>query len=466
MVAGECQTGNKNNYDDDAKLKDAPPPLDEGDIALLKSYGLGPYSNSIKTIEEEIKKHQQKVKELIGIKESDTGLSPPSMWDLVGDKQMMSEEAPLQVARCTKIISSEESDENNGITGSAAPPAAGAGATAAAAAAAVAPNKYVINVKQIAKFVVGLGEKVAPTDIEEGMRVGVDRSKYSIQIPLPPKIDPTVSLMTVEDKPDVTYDDVGGAKEAIEKLREVLEMPLLHPERFVSLGIEPPKGVLLYGPPGTGKTLTARAVANRTDACFIRVIGSELVQKYVGEGARMVRELFTMARSKRACIIFFDEIDAIGGTRGGADGDNGSDNEVQRTMLQIVTELDGFDARGNIKVLMATNRPDTLDPALTRPGRLDRKVEFGLPDLEGRGHILKIHSKRMNCDRDIRFELVARLCPNTTGAELHSVCTEAGMFAIRARRKSVSEKDFLESVNKVIKGYKKFSATPKYMVYN
>eukprot|EP00536_Pseudo-nitzschia_multiseries_P014958 jgi/Psemu1/216402/e_gw1.795.14.1 len=453
MSAGECQTSNRNEYDeedDDA----APPPLDEGDIALLKSYGLGPYSTLIKDLEEEIKKHQTEVKNLIGIKESDTGLSPPSMWDLVGDKQMMSEEAPLQVARCTKIIAGESASENGGSSG-------GGGGSSGAQA----PNKYVINVKQIAKFVVGLGEKVAPTDIEEGMRVGVDRSKYSIQIPLPPKIDPTVSLMTVEDKPDVTYDDVGGAKEAMEKLREVLETPLLHPERFVTLGIEPPKGILLYGPPGTGKTLTARAVANRTDACFIRVIGSELVQKYVGEGARMVRELFTMARSKRACIVFFDEVDAIGGARGGGD-DNGSDNEVQRTMLQIVTELDGFDARGNIKVLMATNRPDTLDPALLRPGRLDRKVEFGLPDLEGRGHILKIHSKRMNCDRDIRFELIARLCPNTTGAELHSVCTEAGMFAIRARRKSVSEKDFLESVNKVIKGYKKFSATPKYMVYN
>jgi len=452
MSAGECQTTNKNDYDDEDE-EDAPPPLDEGDIALLKSYGLGPYTTAIKTLEEEIKKHQTEVKNLIGIKESDTGLSPPSMWDLVGDKQMMSEEAPLQVARCTKIITGEtdasaSSGGNSGSSGQAA------------------PNKYVINVKQIAKFVVGLGEKVAPTDIEEGMRVGVDRSKYSIQIPLPPKIDPTVSLMTVEDKPDVTYDDVGGAKEAMEKLREVLETPLLHPERFVTLGIEPPKGILLYGPPGTGKTLTARAVANRTDACFIRVIGSELVQKYVGEGARMVRELFTMARSKRACIVFFDEVDAIGGARGGGGDDNGSDNEVQRTMLQIVTELDGFDARGNIKVLMATNRPDTLDPALLRPGRLDRKVEFGLPDLEGRGHILKIHSKRMNCDRDIRFELIARLCPNTTGAELHSVCTEAGMFSIRARRKSVSEKDFLESVNKVIKGYKKFSATPKYMVYN
>jgi 26S proteasome regulatory subunit T1 len=455
MAAGECQTRNVAE-DDDASV--APPPLDSEDIALLKSYGLGPYSVPIKEIEEEIKKHQQTVKDLIGIKESDTGLSQPSQWDLVGDKQMMQEEAPLQVARCTKIIAGEEE--------AAAAGAGGAAGAAANPSAQLAGNKYVINVKQIAKFVVGLGEKVAPTDIEEGMRVGVDRAKYSIQIPLPPKIDPTVSLMTVEDKPDVTYEDVGGAKDAMEKLREVLETPLLHPERFVALGIEPPKGVLLYGPPGTGKTLTARAVANRTDACFIRVIGSELVQKYVGEGARMVRELFTMARAKRACIIFFDEIDAIGGARGGADGDNGSDNEVQRTMLQIVTELDGFDARGNIKVLMATNRPDTLDPALLRPGRLDRKVEFGLPDLEGRGHILKIHSKRMNCDRDIRFELVARLCPSTTGAELHSVCTEAGMYAIRARRKNVSEKDFLDSVNKVVKGYKKFSSTPKYMVYN
>merc|ERR1711916_371865 len=258
--------------------------------------------------------------------------------------------------------------------------------------------------------------------------------------------------------------DVGGCKEQIEKLREVVELPLLHPERFVTLGIDPPKGVLLYGPPGTGKTLCARAVANRTDATFIRVIGSELVQKYVGEGARMVREIFELARTKKAAIIFFDEVDAIGGAR--VDDGAGGDNEVQRTMLELITQLDGFDARGNIKVLMATNRPDTLDPALLRPGRLDRKVEFGLPDLEGRAQILKIHSRSMSCDRDIRFELIARLCPNTTGAELRSVCTEAGMFAIRGRRKSVSEKDFLDSVNKVIKGYKKFSSTPKYMVYN
>ena len=285
----------------------------------------------------------------------------------------------------------------------------------------------------------------------------VDRNKYEILLPLPPKIDPSVTMMTVEDKPDVTYGDVGGCKEQIEKIREVVEMPLLSPERFVSLGIDPPKGALLYGPPGTGKTLCARAVANRTDATFIRVIGSELVQKYVGEGARMVRELFEMARTKKACIIFFDEIDAIGGAR--FDDGAGGDNEVQRTMLELITQLDGFDSRGNIKVMFATNRPSTLDPALMRPGRIDRKIEFSLPDLEGRANILRIHAKSMSVERDIRWELISRLCPNSTGAELRSVATEAGMFAIRARRKVATEKDFLAAVDKVIKGNLKFNST-------
>ncbi|CAO2617066.1 26S proteasome regulatory subunit 7, partial [Lemmus lemmus] len=383
--------------------------------------GQSTYSRQIKQVEDDIQQLLKKINELTGIKESDTGLAPPALWDLAADKQTLQSEQPLQVARCTKIINADSEDP-----------------------------KYIINVKQFAKFVVDLSDQVAPTDIEEGMRVGVDRNKYQIHIPLPPKIDPTVTMMQVEEKPDVTYSDVGGCKEQIEKLREVVETPLLHPERFVNLGIEPPKGVLLFGPPGTGKTLCARAVANRTDACFIRVIGSELVQKYVGE------ELFEMARTKKACLIFFDEIDAIGGAR--FDDGAGGDNEVQRTMLELINQLDGFDPRGNIKVLMATNRPDTLDPALMRPGRLDRKIEFSLPDLEGRTHIFKIHARSMSVERDIRFELLARLCPNSTGAEIRSVCTEAGMFAIR--------KDFLEAVNKVIKSYAKFSATPRYMTYN
>ncbi|XP_064412889.1 26S proteasome regulatory subunit 7-like [Latimeria chalumnae] len=409
--------------------------LDEGDIALLKTYGQSTYSRQIKQVEDDIQQLLKKINELTGIKESDTGLAPPALWDLAADKQTLQSEQPLQVARCTKIISAESED-----------------------------SKYIINVKQFAKFVVDLSDQVAPTDIEEGMRVGVDRNKYQIHIPLPPKIDPTVTMMQVEEKPDITYLDVGGCKEQISKLKEVVETPLLHPECFAKLGIEPPKGVLLFGPPGTGKTLCARAVANRTDACFIRVIGSELVQKYVGEGARMVRELFEMARTKKACLIFFDEIDAIGGAR--FDDGAGGDNEVQRTMLELINQLDGFDPRGNIKVLMATNRPDTLDPALMRPGRLDRKIEFSLPDLKGRTSIFEIHARSMSVDRAIRFELLARLCPNSTGAEIRSVCTEAGMFAIRAHRKIATEKDFLEAVNKVIKSYAKFSATPRYMTYN
>ncbi|ESW95770.1 hypothetical protein KL930_003045 [Ogataea haglerorum] len=442
MAAKEDWEKYKKPVDDpeEEKKEEKITPLSEGDIQVLKTYGAAPYSQSIREIEKDLKELETRIKEKIGVEESDTGLASPNLWDVAADRKRMSEEQPLQVARCTKMIEPSAEEEADGKT------------------------KYVINIKQIAKFVVGLGERVSPTDIEEGMRVGVDRTKYEIQLPLPPRIDPSVTMMTVEEKPDVTYSDVGGCKEQIEKLREVVELPLLSPERFVKLGIDPPKGILLYGPPGTGKTLCARAVANRTDATFIRVIGSELVQKYVGEGARMVRELFEMARTKKACIIFFDEVDAIGGAR--FDDGAGGDNEVQRTMLELITQLDGFDPRGNIKVMFATNRPNTLDPALLRPGRIDRKVEFSLPDLEGRANIFRIHSKSMSCERDIRWELISRLCPNATGAELRSVCTEAGMFAIRSRRKVATEKDFLQAVEKVIKGNMKFSSTSRYMQYN
>lgn len=422
---------------DEEPPKEDVAPLSEGDIEVLKTYGTGPYQHQLKAIDSDIAQLLKSISEKVGISESDTGLAPPNQWDLMADNLSIKQDQPLQVARCTKIIQ-DESDADK--------------------------TSYAIDIKQIAKFIVALGDQVSPTDIEEGMRVGVERNKYRIMLPLPPRIDPSVTMMTVEEKPDVTYGDVGGSKDQIEKLREVVELPLLSPERFANLGIDPPKGILLYGPPGTGKTLLARAVANRTDATFIRVIGSELVQKYVGEGARMVRELFEMARTKSACIIFFDEVDAIGGAR--FDDGAGGDNEVQRTMLELITQLDGFDPRGNIKVMFATNRPDTLDPALLRPGRIDRKVEFSLPDVDGRANIFRIHSKSMSVERGIRWELISRLCPNSTGAELRSVCTEAGMFAIRARRKLATEKDFLAAVDKVIKGGLKFSSTSQYMQYN
>lgn len=410
-------------------------PADEVDIDLYKRYIKGPYSEKLKKLEDDTKDLTKSVNSLCGVRESETGIALPSQWDREVDRKGISEDS-LMVGRLTKII-----EETN-------PP----------------KLKYVIHIRQMAKYIVDLDPKLSPTDVEEGMRIGVDKKRYRITLPLPPKIDPSVSLMTVEEKPDVTYNDIGGYKDQMEQLREVLETPLLNPQIYTQLGIDPPKGVMLYGPPGTGKTLTAKAVANRTDACFIKISGCELVQKYVGEGARLVRELFQMARTKKACIIFFDEIDSIGGVR--SDDPEHGDTEVQRTMLEIVNQLDGFESRGNIKVLMATNRPDVLDPALVRPGRVDRKIEFTLPDLEGRVQIFKIHARSMPIEKDVRFELLARLCSTSTGADIRSVCIEAGMYAIRERRKIITEKDLLDSIEKVIKGYSKFSANKKYMTYN
>jgi len=424
------------NKDNHAQNKDnAKKPsnmIDENDINMVLNYGKNAYAAAIKETENDIVALNDDISIRLGTKEVETGLAPPQLWDLAGDKQRLQTEQTLQVARVVKIL--------DGYT----------------------EPRYMITIRQMAKFIVGKSRKLEANKILEGELVGVDRMKYNIIQPLPRRIDACVTMMQVEEKPSVTYDDIGGCKEEIEKIREVVEEPMLNPEKFVNLGVDPPKGVLLYGPPGTGKTLVARAVANRTDACFIKVVGSELVQKYVGEGARMVREIFALARSKKACIIFFDEVDAFGGTRFG----DSEDNEVQRTMLELINQLDGFDSRGNIKVLMATNRPDILDPALLRPGRLDRKIEFGLPDLEGRIKILRIKARSMSVDKGIRFELIARLCNGATGAELRSVCIEAGMFAIRERRKVATEKDFLSSVNKVIKEGAKFSSTPRYLTYN
>lgn len=419
---------------DPTKQEDDIVELDTDDLKIIETYSKGPFTTEIRQAEKEIRDLSHEIDLVKGVRESDTGLAPMSQWDFDGDKSNFNTQEPFNVASCEKQLPSDEKP------------------------------RYIISISHVAKFVVGIGKNVAPSDITEGMRVGVDRRRYAIQMPLPPRIDPIVTTMQVEEKPDITYADIGGCAEQIEKLREIIEMPLLHPERFEGLGIDPPKGVLLYGPPGTGKTLLARAVANRTESVFIRVIGSELVQKYIGEGARMVREIFQMARSKKSCIIFFDEVDAFGGARSG-DSD-GAENEVQRTMLELITQLDGFDARGNVKVLMATNRPDTLDPALLRPGRLDRKIEFSLPELEGRVAIFQIHTRVMSVERGVRFDLLARLCPNATGADIRSVCTEAAIIAIRARRKATTEKDFLDAINKVIKGYAKFSATPSYMQYN
>ncbi|OUT20708.1 26S protease regulatory subunit 8 [Pichia kudriavzevii] len=257
---------------------------------------------------------------------------------------------------------------------------------------------------------------------------------YELHKILPSKVDPLVSLMMVEKVPDSTYDMVGGLDKQIKEIKEVIELPVKHPELFESLGIAQPKGVILYGPPGTGKTLLARAVAHHTDCKFIRVSGSELVQKYIGEGSRMVRELFMMAREHAPSIIFMDEIDSIGSSRS----------------EELLNQLDGFESSKDIKIIMATNRLDILDPALLRPGRIDRKIEFPPPTVNARTDILRIHSRSMNLTRGIDLKKIAEKMNGCSGAEIKGVCTEAGMYALRERRIHVTQEDFELAVAKVM----------------
>ncbi|KAI8885575.1 26S protease regulatory subunit 8 [Backusella circina FSU 941] len=310
-------------------------------------------------------------------------------------------------------------------------------------------KKVLVKVHPEGKFVVDLASDIDIGQLTPTTRVALRNDSYQLHKVLPNKIDPLVSLMMVEKVPDSTYEMVGGLDQQIKEIKEVIELPVKHPELFESLGIAQPKGVLLYGPPGTGKTLLARAVAHHTDCRFIRVSGSELVQKYIGEGSRMVRELFVMAREHAPSIIFMDEIDSIGSARMESGG--GGDSEVQRTMLELLNQLDGFEATKNIKVIMATNRIDILDPALLRPGRIDRKIEFPPPSEEARADILKIHSRKMNLTRGINLRKIAEKMGGSSGAEVKAVCTEAGMFALRERRVHVTQEDFEMSVAKVMK---------------
>ncbi|EDV53048.1 26S proteasome regulatory subunit 8 [Drosophila erecta] len=308
-------------------------------------------------------------------------------------------------------------------------------------------NKVLVKVHPEGKYVVDVDKAINIKDVTPNSRVALRNESYTLHKILPNKVDPLVSLMLVEKVPDSTYEMVGGLDKQIQEIKEVIELPVKHPELFDALGIAQPKGVLLYGPPGTGKTLLARAVAHHTECTFIRVSGSELVQKFIGEGSRMVRELFVMAREHAPSIIFMDEIDSIGSAR----METGTgDSEVQRTMLELLNQLDGFEATKNIKVIMATNRIDVLDQALLRPGRIDRKIEFPPPNEEARLDILKIHSRKMNLTRGINLRKIAEQMPGASGAEVKGVCTEAGMYALRERRVHVTQEDFEMAVSKVM----------------
>ncbi|MEF8757620.1 MAG: proteasome-activating nucleotidase [Halobacteriales archaeon] len=282
--------------------------------------------------------------------------------------------------------------------------------------------------------------------VEAGDRVAVNDS-FAIQSVLSNETDARAQAMEVEASPDMTYDDIGGLEDEIREVREAVEEPLTNPEQFVKAGIDPPSGVLLHGPPGTGKTMLAKAVANHTDATFIKMAGSELVRKFIGEGSRLVRDLFDLAEEREPSIIFIDEIDAIASKR--TDSKTSGDAEVQRTMMQLLSEMDGFDDRGEIRIIAATNRFDMLDRAILRPGRFDRLIEVPKPDFDGRKRIFEIHTREMNVADDVDYGDLARQTDGHNGSEIASITTEAGMFAIRDDRTTVTMADFEDAIEKL-----------------
>ncbi|MCE4621575.1 MAG: proteasome-activating nucleotidase [Desulfurococcales archaeon] len=298
-------------------------------------------------------------------------------------------------------------------------------------------------------LIVQVSANIDPQSLRPGMVVALNSRGSAIVEVLPERFDPLVKAMEIVEKPNVTFKDIGGLEQQIREVYEAVVLPLKKPEMFREVGIEPPKGVLLYGPPGTGKTLLAKAVARESNAVFIRVVASEFVNKFIGEGARLVREVFRLARRKAPTIIFIDEIDAIGARR--LDLGTSGDREVQRTLVQLLSEMDGFDPLDNVKVIAATNRIDLLDDALLRPGRFDRLIEIPLPDFKGRLEIFRIHTRRMKLADDVDLEELARMTEGFSGADIKAVTVEAGYNAIRDNRVIVNMSDFVDAVKKIIK---------------
>ncbi len=308
-------------------------------------------------------------------------------------------------------------------------------------------NTVVVKSTTGPNLLVSVSEDIDIRKLRPGMAVALNNRGSTIVRILPNRVDPMVKAMEVVERPDVTFKDIGGLDDQIRELYEVVVLPLKRPDLFREIGIEPPKGVLLHGPPGTGKTLLAKAVARESDAVFIRIVASELVNKFIGEGARIVREVFRYARENAPAIVFIDEIDGIGARR--ADLGTSGDREVQRTLLQLLAEMDGFTPLSNVKVIAATNRLDLLDPALLRPGRFDRIIEVPLPSMKARIEILRIHLSKTRTADDIDLVKLAQLAEGFSGADLKAVVVEAGFFALREGRKKIKMEDLVRAVEKV-----------------
>ncbi|KAI7824493.1 26S protease regulatory subunit 6A-like protein [Kickxella alabastrina] len=288
---------------------------------------------------------------------------------------------------------------------------------------------------------------VPTSELTAGDLIGVHKDSYLILEKLPTEYDSRVKVMEVDEKPTEDYSDIGGLDKQVEELVEAIVLPMTHAERFKNLGIKPPKGVLMYGPPGTGKTLLARACAAQTQSTYLKLAGPQLVQMFIGDGSKMVRDAFALAKEKAPTIIFIDELDAVGTKR--FDSEKSGDREVQRTMLELLNQLDGFGSDDRIKVIAATNRIDILDPALLRSGRLDRKIEFPLPNEEARSRIIQIHSRKMNVSSDVNYDELARSCDEFNGAQCKAICVEAGMIALRRGATKLSHEDFMEGIQEV-----------------
>jgi len=309
-------------------------------------------------------------------------------------------------------------------------------------------DRFIVKASTGPRYVVGCRTKLDRSKLKNGTRVSLDMTTLTIMRPMPREVDPSVfNMISGEDNVNVGFGEIGGLADQVRELREVIELPLTNPELFIRVGIKAPKGVLLYGPPGTGKTLLARALASNINGTFLKVVASAIVDKYIGESARIIREMFGYAKDHQPCVIFMDEIDAIGGSRF-SEGTS-ADREIQRTLMELLNQLDGFESLGSVKIVMATNRPDILDPALLRPGRLDRKIEIPLPNEASRLDILKIHAAGITKRGDIDYESVVKLGDGFNGADLRNVCTEAGLFAIRQDRDYVLEEDFMKAARKI-----------------